>query len=977
MLSAMSISTLANLEGRHVYATSVTGRELGEGAYTDLQLRAGGGSNDTAKVSFQVYETDAYSEKASINRRGLNIEGLVVRDTIVFDRGDGTTDEQRAGSISGRRDDGRSEMSIDLSGTGPGKRVALSSKEGLRVSAPLHAQQVLRARDLRLHGKGASFAADGVDAAYVRAVDGAMTFDGAHSGYGDFARLRMLEGEITGEFVARDKSRMAFEGPRGHRWSMSVDNESAFVLEGTPTKSTMKIVDGVGDAAFEVRHGRAHAREALEAPRVEARTLRVHDRLRAHGIDASSANVHAATVHELVGEHADLSTLEAGAVQTGDLSVDRDAHVSGAFRARSVRADGALESSELAVSGLARAEALDLLAHARIGGDVVVSGAMRSATAASPLTVDGGLRATEAVEAKNLRGAQLAIADGGDELVVRDGVFSINGQRALELSEGGHARAPFLESVALTVDERAVAPLLKTSVIEATAGFDTGNIDILAKGINLGNIRIDSDAVLELIGSAQHSGILEMIARNGVLIRSGDDTLGEFEPAMWQVIAGQGVRQSGSLYMITPGTGRYVKFEPPAADDEVMRMYVNAEGQSIKTFETEPDETRIPQRLYVGSEVDPTGNATPVAGLRVRYDAAYGGPAAIIHGTNDCADAEMRVLAESNVASLGLETATGYVRIEHRSDANELAFFNNETANDFLVVDTITGLARVAGDLVVGGSLFFGNLGSSAGGGGSVSFDQGVEVRDGNITIGNVVLDAVGDNDRELLIDATRVMAPSLTAGALGITEPANGARDRTLAFNAYDDANGVLRHASDGSAATLEHEVRLVGETTPSSIKMGFSSRTIVEDAPALPQTAFEFNDDGELYARNLGDSGFFEFKQNTVLDAVQVQTSRAKYTFDKNVDVYGDIRAQQSTGGESQYHALRSTEDGLLLMGNPPFMGNGDPQIPAALVIGDGQVDGPRWRFLVDSGTGHLVFEHQTAPGGPWSSKFRMVSE
>lgn len=991
----MSISTLANLEGRNVFTEVLSGREIGEGPYIDLQLRAGGQGDDTRKISFQVNDGSNYVEQASLSKRGLNIKNIVIRDSIVFDRGDGSSIDQFAGSIESRRDDNRAEIAFNIGGTGPGKRVSFNSLTGAEFTSPAHFQGVLRAHDLRVHGTGAVFTGDGADAAYIRVREGVMAFQGAHVGDGDFSHVRASKVAIDRELIAYGCTPIVFSSMHRDRddrqWMLRACGEdNAFSISSSGSTSPFVVCDNdpSGQPALEVLNGNVIARKDLRGNRLQVRTAHVTDHFHVNHLDGASANFAGIVGIDISVTHMEADEGKVRMFTARRANIDADLHVHNEVRTHRLRVDTTIVAHGVHVVDV---HAQGAVSAAIIQGVDVVASTLRAsqhhgAGVVVPLRVAGSLDVTELLRSSRVKTDKLTVRGDMQRIDMENGALFVNGERTVTYTEG-RMQVPFFNTTMLTVDTTTTSPLVKLNTIEAIGGLDTGTgnvVTVQARGLTLGNVYIDGSARIEVVGT-DHNGILEFIAKNGVLIRSGDEDLGAFEPPMWQVIKGQGVRQSGSLYMITPGTGRYIKLEPPSTTDQVFKMYVNTDGQSLITLETEPDQTRIPLRLLVGSSLvdcgcgDGSGTTTPSAALQVRSASTYGGPTAVFHVTNPCADAEIKVKAESKTSVISLETAVGHVRIEHRADANALAFFNDETGNDFLVVDTISGLARIAGDLVVGGSLFFGAAvpDTSDDGDGLIFFPQGLSITSGLLELGNVELRAMGDTRRVLEISASMVNAPIIYAPSFAITKPPDESSVRQFGFNCYVDQIGIMRHIERGSAAVFSHMIRQPGETAPSSVKLGFSPRTFLVDSFGDAETSFEVNDNGEIHLTNLYDFGRFNMKQDRILQQVQFQTTRSSYNFDQTTEVVGDVRVKQ-VGDTPRYHSLRSTDDGLYVQGVPSSYGaNADLGLPGAVILGDGYPDGKRWRMRVSPASGDLVFEYQGAPGADWSSKFRMVAE
>jgi len=757
------------------------------------------------------------------------------------------------------------------------------------------------------------------------------------------------------------------------------DHTHGLAIESTFRDAPLYVNDGdpSGESAFEVRNGDVIARKTLRGRCLNVRTARVHEHLYAQQIEGASANFAGITAHDISAMHVNADGVETRALIAQQAYVD-ELHVHHETRTRVLRVDETVVARDVHATNVA---ATDTVAASIVQGTHVIAETL-SAPRQGVLHVTSDLVVHEKASVGSLVARDvIEVLGNARNMRMFEGEIYINNQRTISLNEG-RVHAPLVTTAQLMAD-RIISSLVRLHTLEAGGGHDTGDIDVRARGLTLGNVRIDGDAFIEVVGSDDHNGILEFIAKNGVLMRSGDEELGSFEPPLWQVIKGQGVRQTGSLYMITPGTGRYVKLEPPSTTNEVFSVYVNTQGQSIIALETDPEQTRIPLKLLVGSSLvdegcgDGSGTSTPSAALQVRSASTYGGPTAVFHVTNPCADAEIKIKAESNTSILSLETATGHVRVEHRSEANELAFFNDETGNDFLVVDTVTGLARVTGDLVVGGSLYFGAATetTSNNGNGQISFDQGLSVTSGLLDLGNVELRAMGNTGRILEISASSVNSPILFAPSFAITEPPNGSSQRQFAFNAYVDQIGAVRHIDNGSSAVLSHTVRQPGELAPSSLKLGFSPRTILADSFADVDTAFEANDDGEISLTNGDDFGRVEIKQDRILQQVKFETTRASYSFDQTAEVVGDVRVKQ-VSDTARYHSLRSTDEGLYVQGTPSFTANTELALTSAIILGDGYPDGVRWRMRVSPSTGELVFEHQHGPGDAWSSKFRMIS-
>jgi hypothetical protein len=159
----------------------------------------------------------------------------------------------------------------------------------------------------------------------------------------------------------------------------------------------------------------------------------------------------------------------------------------------------------------------------------------------------------------------------------------------------------------------------------------------------------------------------------------------------------------------------------------------------------------------------------------------------------------------------------------------------------------------------------------------------------------------------------------------------------------------------------------------------IGFSPRRLLSEEIASVETAMEVTETGELHLRNVADGGRLDLLQDTARQQVRFETTRGSYSFDQTVEMNGDLRVKQVVGGPdvSRYHALRSTDDGLLLTSQPAASIAGDVGVPVAFVLSDGLGGGKRWRMRVSPETGDLVFEHQRAPGAVWSGAFRMVGE
>lgn len=969
----MSISTLGSVEGRSVFTEVLHGRVLGEGPYTDLQIRAGGLGDDTRKISLQVYDGANYAEQLAINRRGLNIVNMVIRDSIIFDTEEsdltGGTTTNRAGSITSRRDGNRAEIAFELAGEGPGKSISFNSVNGAEFDAPAHFNGILRARDLRVHGRGATFEGDGVEAALVRAVRGAMAFDGLHVGDADLRSVRAKRMDLDGDMIVR--KRLLLPSSTIHTWSMGVSNASRavpdLVLDGRGAFVVRNCDDR--EPSMEVAEGNVVVREAVCAKRVVVQTAHVKDMLRANHVHVRSARVEG----DLVAAEATIATAQidrahvTSHLRAKSIVVDRDVVAQQAVRAvalhaeREVRApmvnatDGAFERG--VVTGVLRAGRVEtaMLAAPTDAHAVVVAGARG-------LVADRLSAAHVETDRLDVRDAALRMSIGGGEI-------RINGERALALTEG-RLHVPFAACDALVAARSVVAPLARVRTIEAFGGADTGNVDLRAHGLTLGHLRLGHDASIRVVDGEDHNGVLDLIARNGAVIRAGATQLGSFEAPMWQVIKGQGVRQVGSQYLITPDSGRYVKMQPPSQTDAFFTIFVNTTGQSIIAFETSPMFTRVPKTLLIGH---PDESDDETKALIVRRVAMYNGPLAVFHSMSTTADAEVRVKATSEVASVSFETATGLVRIEHRSDVHLLAFANDETGNDFLTVHTITGLTWVTGDLQVDGSLMFGTAVGIGGAGKSMTVAMPMRLPLGVLDLGNVEFRAEGDDSRALRIGAASVSTPVVFAPSFAITKPVDGSVTRRFGFNCYTNTIGQLRHLNNGSAVALGHSVRQLGESTTSSLTVGFSPRRMLGEEIAEVETALEVSESGQLHLRNVLDGGRLDMLQDTLRQQVRFETTRGSYSFDQTVELNGDLRVKQDV---SRFHALRSTDDGLLLTPSAQTAqtGGGIPVVPAAFVLSEG---GIQWRMRISPETGDLVFEHQRAAGAAWSSAFRMVAE
>lgn len=979
----MSISTLGSVEGRSVFTEVLHGRVLGEGPYTDLQIRAGGLGDDTRKISLQVHDGANYAEQVAINRRGLNIVNVVVRDSIIFDTEEtdltGATSFHRAGSITSRRDGPRAEIAFQLAGEGPGKSISFNSVNGAEFDAPAHFKGILRARDLRVRGGGASFKDDGAEAALIRVVQGAMAFDGLHVGDADLRNVRAKRVDVAGDMIVRKGLLLpSATAPGAPAWSFGVvgsgttpdlvvDGRGAFVVRNCDDR----------ESSMEVASGNVVVRDSLCAKRVVVQSAHVKDMLRANHVHVRSARVDG----DLVAAEVTIAAAQIDHVhvtshlRAKSIAVERDIVVAQAVRAAALYAEREVSAQMMSatdgafsrgvVAGVVSADRVETrtLVGSNFGAPLVVVGAC--GLVADRLTAP--VTETDRLE---LRDSALRMSLGGGEI-------RINGERALSLSEG-KLRVPFAACDALVAARSVVAPLVRVRTIEAIGGPDTGNVDLRAEGLTIGNLRIGRDASIRVIDGDDHNGVLDVIARNGAVIRAGATQLGAFEPPMWQVIKGQGVRQVGSQYLITPDSGRYAKLQPPSQTDAFLTVFINTTGQSFTALETSPSLTRIPKTLLIGPDDDGTDDDT--LALIVRRVAMYSGPLAIFHSTSSTADAEVRIKATSEVASLAFETATGMVRIEHRSGTHTLAFANDETGNDFLTVDTITGLARIVGDLKVDGSLIFGAA-IGLGLGKSMTVAMPMQLPTGVLDLGNVEFRSEGDDNRALSIDATSMSTPIVFAPSFAITRPVDGSATRRFGFNCYTNAIGQLRHINNGSAAFLSHAVQQIGDSLPSSMTVGFSPRRLLGDELASVETAFEVTDTGELHVRNVADGGRLDVLQDTIRQQVRFETTRGSYSFDQTVEMNGDLRVKQVAGvGVSRYHALRSTDDGLLLTSQPDassLLSGGDVSVPSAIVLSDGREGGKRWRMRVSPETGDLVFEHQRAPGAVWSGAFRMVGE
>jgi hypothetical protein len=978
----MSISTLGSVEGRSVFTEVLHGRVLGEGPYTDLQIRAGGLGDDTRKISLQVYDGATYAEQLAINRRGLNIVNMVIRDSIIFDTEEsdltGGTTTNRAGSITSRRDGDRAEIAFELAGEGPGKSISFNSVNGAEFDAPAHFNGILRARDLRVRGRGATFEDDGVEAALIRAVRGAMAFDGLHVGDADLRAVRAKRIDVDGDMIVRKRLLLPSSTIQGApAWSVGVSNGSTsgvvpdLVLDGRGAFVVRNCDDR--EASMEVAEGNVVVREAVCAKRVVVQTAHVKDMLRANHVHVRSARVEG----DLVAAEATIASAQiesahvTSQLRAKSIVVDRDVVAQQAVRAVALHAarevsapmvnatDGAFRRG--VVTGVLRADRVEtaMLAAPSDGTHAVVVAGARGLVA-------------DRLSAARVETDRLDVRDAALRMSIGAGEIRINGERALALTEG-RLHVPFAACDALVAARSVVAPLARVRTIEAFGGADTGNVDLRAHGLTLGHLRLGHDASIRVVDGEDHNGVLDLIARNGAVIRAGATQLGSFEAPMWQVIKGQGVRQVGSQYLITPDSGRYVKMQPPSQTDAFFTIFVNTTGQSLIAFETSPMFTRVPKTLLIGQ---PDESDDETKALIVRRVAMYHGPLAVFHSMSTTADAEVRVKATSEVASVSFETATGLVRIEHRSDVHKLAFANDETGNDFLTVDTITGLTWVTGDLQVDGSLMFGTAVGIGGAGKAMTVAMPMRLPLGVLDLGNVEFRAEGDDLRALRIGAASVSTPVVFAPSFAITRPVDGSVTRRFGFNCYTNTIGQLRHLNNGSAVALGHAVRQIGESTTSSLTIGFSPRRMLGEEIAEVETALEVSETGQLHLRNVLDGGRLDMLQDTLRQQVRFETTRGSYSFDQTVELNGDLRVKQVVGADvSRYHALRSTDDGLLVTPNSETpTGGGVQGVPAAVVLSEG---GVQWRMRISPETGDLVFEHQRAAGAAWSSAFRMVAE
>lgn len=977
----MSTSTHGNLESRNLFTNSITGRDLGEGVYSDLTLRAGGGSDDTRRVSLQIHDGAQYIEQMAVSKRGLNIANVVVRDSVFFELGD----ENRTGSISSRKIGDMAEIAIRLDGKGPGKQLVFNSLAGARFDMPSQFDKTMKARDLRVHGPGATFVDDGVEEATITALDGAMTFNGTHHGDASFNSCRLKAGHLNGTFRVNQGSRFLYMcQTRSAFWTTMATDDSNLATSTSAEDGHMVVHIGSDSRpALDVHRDGATTRK-LNADVVHAARVSVDEQMAVHGLVSCNrlhADItHANEAHAVSFESAKITSSD---MQTRTLSVEGNLSIldstdTGHLRVRKQLVASTVETSHIHTTDLSsmRIDAPELRIQ-------TITPFMHGAA----IEIRGRVQALDMSTSK-LTASTIDVISPQSVLHISEMGLHFNELRPIQfLDHGSTVRIPKLHTDSLET-KRVKAPEVSTASIRSLSGF-YGNIDVVADGVSLGNIRIDSSAIIEVLDSntTPHSGILEVVARNGMLIRSGAELLGSFEAPMWQVIRGQGVRQTGSLYMITPSSSSYVKMEPPSSTDDAFTLYVNTTGLSEVGIQIEPGETRIPRTLIIGSELAATCgsdgdglniNEESLTALNVRHAAEYGGPVAIFHNMSRCVDAGIVICAEANTALVTLQTASGTIRVEHRADANSVSFHNENTGNDFLAVDTVTGLARVFGDLLVGGSLYFGSIAPGSGqGNGEVSFDQGLNVKSGILALGNVILSAEDDLKRTLNIDALAVHSPVIYASSFAISEPPNGSKTRTFAFNAFVDSIGIVRHMNEGSAAVLSHTVRMSGETLPSSLRLGFSPRSYSEGAFADVTSAFEWTERGDMYARSTLDNGYVHFKQSTTASQVQFETSRSAYTFDKNIHIFGSLKLHHlsTSGSQNALHSMQSSADGVTISGVPATPHDGTAATPSAIILNDGVPGGKRWRIRMSQTTGELVFEHQESIHSAWASKFSIV--
>ena len=948
----MSFSTLGKIEGTEIYSQYITGRELGEGAFSDLTLRCGGLGDDTRKISLQVSDGHEYVEQVAITTLGLNIANLVVRDGIAFEDGDGFYKDRVAGRLSSRRDGDRAEIAIALDGRGPGRGMVFDSLSGATFDAPAEFHGVVRLRELRVHGKGATFSQDGcISEASVREIDGEMTFGGMHSGRADFSSLRADKAFVRSGLSLLDGSSLEFLSSTP--WAFRTEGQS-LVLGGTT--GAFSVRDDHAQAAFELQNGDASVRGRVMATDIRARSARIE-----------IASFAKADVAHITSRVAFADTLGAGSIDSQSvrsetlvvkLNAEFGSVVSGTLQATSARFSTSITSQSVETGSL------------RVDGDVVALAAHferllcdsigTRAPRVSPLRLLGSVEMDSATMGV-LIAQSLEIRDAVRTLLISGGDVFVNGRIALSIDSDGLVRVP-RSSLGKTTVARLSSRYIETEILEAFGGGDYGNISIHAQGLNVGNIYVRDIGHIELLDSDNNDGTLHIIARNGLIVRNGNASIGSFEPPMLQVIYGQGVRQSGSLYLITPFTGKFAKFQPPLNDDSVLRLYVNSTGQSDLALEIEPTQTRVPKSLVVGPS--PSAGASNVAvsaALQVCGYEPYGGPIAEFRVLNPAVDAELLLTTVGNISILTLETSTGHVQIEHRSVPHKLAFHNSYINKDFLLVDTIDGLTQVAGDLEIGGSLYFTGSGGSAGGNGVLSFNQNLFITTGNLGLGNVGLFATGPLKDIFDVVARKVTLPRVDSHSFTITAPPNGSSSRTLGFNAYIDAFGVPRHVVTGSAAILKHLVVPNGSTLP-SFTLSFSPPNIRADEMAVPLHALSVDSQGNLSLNSASDSGTFEIKQSALESIVRFETTRGEYSFDRTVHIAGDIAPMQST---TKYHTLRSTDDGMALLAS-------SSAVQGALVLGD--PNGLQWRIRISS-EGHLLFENQSTPGAGWVSASRVL--
>lgn len=368
----------------------------------------------------------------------------------------------------------------------------------------------------------------------------------------------------------------------------------------------------------------------------------------------------------------------------------------------------------------------------------------------------------------------------------------------------------------------------------------------------------DQEGETDVDGSASvvvRSDVLELVAKNGAIVRSGE--LGAFEPPMWQVIDGQGVRQMGALYAMDPDNPEfYAKLSPPSARDGTFSIHVDLNGQSLLALDTTPLETRVPARLSIGPSAASTpymmGTSAERSSLVVRAEGSYGVPVAVFCALDNRVDAGLLVQSKSETALVSMECASGLIRLVHRSASHTLAFFNERTQQDFMSVDTRNGNLRILGTL-------FQNIDGGTENENDIAFDKRLVVTTGELTLAEALFrssadDNLGTPKGVLTIDnISRLQTvASVYAPSFVISKPITTIDVRTFGFNTYVDESGALRHVDAGSAVTLSHVVRGAGSTPAlSTLSIGFSQNKL-QNAVATPVVAFEASESGQLNLTN-----------------------------------------------------------------------------------------------------------------------------